>query len=172
MKKKNAILLLTIIVVIFVTGCGDINSTKKESEKLLKKYINELYTIKLPHNVNKLNVDAINSKLNLKKLMTSEAYNELWEDQTPMVLVLMATALKYSISVENVLVKKFQQNEDSSVTYAYNVKLNLYCLKDKKNHKKSLNGKVTLKRINLKWKVIKNNECNLENIITDDLIYK
>ncbi|NEZ46453.1 hypothetical protein FDF74_04390 [Clostridium niameyense] len=165
-KSIRLFIIFTLIALLLSSYTDKMLDNREESDRVFKEYITLLYTVKTKKNIkNKSNcLECIDSHDNLKKIMTEEAYKDLWKDQSPLVIKILADRFKYSIHVDNVNIEKYKKNRDGSATYTYNVGLKL--LEDNINVKqKKLRGKVTLKKINFRWKVIKETQCNLEQVL-------
>ncbi|MCR1933298.1 hypothetical protein ACQX0N_07555 [Clostridium tepidum] len=159
-------LLVSIIIAFFCTSL--IMDDRKESEKAFKEYINLLYTVNPKSKSNKnMTLEQVYTENVFEDIMTENAYNTLWRDQIPLVLSLIANRNSYYVKVNNIDIEKYDKNKDGTTTYTYNVDLNIFSSLNKKYIRKSLKGKATLKKIKFKWKIIKDKQFNLEEILLE-----
>ncbi|WP_251859766.1 hypothetical protein [Clostridium sp. Marseille-Q2269] len=169
MTKGIRILIVFILVSMIVFSCTyNIVDDRKESEKVVRDYINLLYTVKPKKKTNRnMTLEQVYTKDVFGNLMTESAYHNLWKDQIPLVLSLIVNTNDYCVNVNKINVNNYRKNNDGTATYDYNVQLKIFSYLNKNHKEKKINGKITLKKIRFKWKVLKDRQFNLENIILE-----
>lgn len=164
--KKVFLVIFSSLLMIFITSCGIAN--ENTPEKTVEKFIYSFYECKI-EDYKQLDTNDFmqictnfyepDSKKIVKELLTENCYNHLLILGTPLIDFCMKNM--GDISVKNITIKKYSQNEDDTVTYDYDATL---IVTGKYNSTLPTKGQLKLGKIDGHWKIILIGKLDLSGI--------